>query len=91
VWLLDDDTTRTQDLKKGDVLGKGSDAVVSVFLLPGNHKVLLLLRLFLIPSVAPTFLQELKTKVVKSSANPVFNESFQFGVSCNIQMTKYSC
>ena len=50
-----------QDLKKGDLLGKGADAVVSVFLLPGNHK-------------------ELKTKVMKGSANPVFNESFQFGV-----------
>ena len=29
----------TQDLKKGDLLGKGADAVVSIFLLPGNHKV----------------------------------------------------
>ena len=53
-----------QDLKKGDLLGKGADAVVSVFLLPGNHK-------------------ELKTKVIKGSANPVFNESFQFGVSAS--------
>merc|ERR1719397_265091 len=50
-----------RDLKKGDLLGKGADAVVSIFLLPGNHK-------------------ELKTKVVKGSANPVFNESFQFGL-----------
>ena len=31
---------RTQDLKKGDLLGKGADAVVSIFLLPGNHKVI---------------------------------------------------
>ena len=30
---------QTQDLKKGDLLGKGADAVVSIFLLPGNHKV----------------------------------------------------
>ena len=29
----------TQDLKKGDLLGKGADAVVSIFLLPGNQKV----------------------------------------------------
>ena len=66
----------TQDLKKGDLLGKGADAVVSIFLLPGNHKVA--------GSGLPSqgnCIQELKTKVVKGSANPVFNESFQFGVT----------
>ena len=42
-------------------MGKGADAVVSVTLLPGNHK-------------------ELKTKVIKGSTNPVFNESFRFEV-----------
>ena len=65
----------TQDLKKGDLLGKGADAVVSIFLLPGNQKVA--------GSGFPSqgnCIQELKTKVVKGSANPVFNESFQFGV-----------
>ena len=33
------DPLAIQDLKKGDLLGKGADAVVSIFLLPGNHKV----------------------------------------------------
>ena len=36
---------RTQDLKKGDLLGKGADAVVSIFLLPGNHKVIFFIRI----------------------------------------------
>ena len=67
----------TQDLKKGDLLGKGADAVVSIFLLPGNHKV----AGSGFPSPQGNCIQELKTKVVKGSANPVFNESFQFGVS----------
>ena len=79
---------QTQDLKKGDLLGKGADAVVSIFLLPGNHKVCsrnnfnfknnlyyIYIYLYNINHV-----QELKTKIVKGSANPVFNESFQFGV-----------
>ena len=35
----------TQDLKKGDLLGKGADAVVSIFLLPGNHKVIFFIRI----------------------------------------------
>ena len=70
---------QTQDLKKGDLLGKGADAVVSIFLLPGNHKVIIFIRITK-NTLKWDHFQELKTKIVKGSANPVFNESFQFGV-----------